>query len=410
MNNKISEKLNIINNAKEDIKTAIENKGVVVGNDSIETYADKINQIVGEEVTKPEQEKTVNPSIEKQTILPDEGFTLSKVEVEAIPVEIKTISNVDFSNESLIITPTNGKYMTSVEILKPTTLIAENIKKDVNVAGIIGTLESGGGADFEINDGSYLFYQGARQNALDSLLGFCKNLTNMNYMFHNCGNVTSIDVSNWDTSNVTNMAYAFYNCSNLENLNVSNFNTDKVTAINDMFYTCRKLKNLDLKKWNVSNVKSLGNTFMNCNALETLDVSTWNTSNVTSISNTFSGCSKLVNLNIGNFDLSKVTNGYGAFSSMSSLVNLTFGTNYGKGFTAKSNNSFSYTLTFTNCTKLTHDSLMSIINNLYDLNLTYNVAGGGTLYTQKLELGSTNLAKLTAEEIAIATNKGWTVS
>jgi hypothetical protein len=53
---------------------------------------------------------------------------------------------------------------------------------------------------------------------------------------------------------------------------------------------------------------------------------------------------------------------------------------------------------------------MNVINNLYDLNLTYDVANGGTLYTQKLTLGSTNLAKLTADEIAIATSKGWTVS
>ena len=48
---------------------------------------------------------------------------------------------------------------------------------------------------------------------------------------------------------------------------------------------------------------------------------------------------------------------------------------------------------------------MNVINNLYDLNLTYNVANGGTLYTQSLNLGSTNKAKLTAEEIAIATAK-----
>ena len=50
---------------------------------------------------------------------------------------------------------------------------------------------------------------------------------------------------------------------------------------------------------------------------------------------------------------------------------------------------------------------MSIINNLYDLNLTYDVANGGTLYRQRVQLGSTNLAKLSEEEKEIATNKGW---
>ena len=53
---------------------------------------------------------------------------------------------------------------------------------------------------------------------------------------------------------------------------------------------------------------------------------------------------------------------------------------------------------------------MKIINGLYDLNITYNVAGGGTLYTQTLQLGTHNSNKLTAEEKAIATAKGWTLA
>ena len=53
-------------------------------------------------------------------------------------------------------------------------------------------------------------------------------------------------------------------------------------------------------------------------------------------------------------------------------------------------------------TKLTHDSLMSIINALKDF------SGTGTAYT--VTLGTTNLAKLTDEEKAIATQKGWTLA
>lgn len=53
--------------------------------------------------------------------------------------------------------------------------------------------------------------------------------------------------------------------------------------------------------------------------------------------------------------------------------------------------------------KLTHESLMNVINNLYDIKIK-------GVKPQQLVLGTTNLAKLTAEEIAIATNKGWNVS
>ena len=54
------------------------------------------------------------------------------------------------------------------------------------------------------------------------------------------------------------------------------------------------------------------------------------------------------------------------------------------------------------CTKLSHDSLMSFINALYDYK------GSGKTYT--LTLGSTNLAKLTDAEKAVATEKGWTLA
>lgn len=50
---------------------------------------------------------------------------------------------------------------------------------------------------------------------------------------------------------------------------------------------------------------------------------------------------------------------------------------------------------------LTHDSLMNIINALVDLT-------GQTSKT--LNIGAVNIAKLTSEEIAIATNKNWSVS
>ena len=54
------------------------------------------------------------------------------------------------------------------------------------------------------------------------------------------------------------------------------------------------------------------------------------------------------------------------------------------------------------CKKLSHESLMSIINALKDLS--------GTDKTATVTLGSTKLAKLTDAEKAIATEKGWTLA
>ena len=71
--------------------------------------------------------------------------------------------------------------------------------------------------------------------------------------------------------------------------------------------------------------------------------------------------------------------------------------------TSKSANYTYYRLNLSTSPKLTHDSLMNVINGLYDIK-------SKGCNPQSLVLGSTNLAKLTAEEIAIATNKGWNVS
>ena len=54
---------------------------------------------------------------------------------------------------------------------------------------------------------------------------------------------------------------------------------------------------------------------------------------------------------------------------------------------------------FSPCNMLSHDSLISIIDNLVS-----------TTTAQKLTLGTTNRGKLTASEIAVATEKGWTVA
>ncbi len=53
------------------------------------------------------------------------------------------------------------------------------------------------------------------------------------------------------------------------------------------------------------------------------------------------------------------------------------------------------------CTKLDHESLMSILTALKDFS--------GTGETRSITFGSTNLAKLTDAEKAIATQKGWTL-
>lgn len=224
------------------------------------------------------------------------------------------------------------------------------------------------------------------------------------------GTDLTYELENLDTSNVIDMSYMFFQNSNIESLDLGHFNTSNVKDMNNMFNNSNKLKTLILNNFNIIKVESLDSTFRNLTSITDLDLSSFSNNNVKTVYGAFYGCDKMKNLNIGNFDMSKIISTNIMLSGCSSLEILNFGLNLGKGYTKKENNYYDYSIALSGSSKLTHDSAMSIINNVYDLNLTYDVENGGTLYTQKLQLGATTLAKLTAEEISLGTVKGWSIS
>lgn len=234
-----------------------------------------------------------------------------------------------------------------------------------------------------ITDASFLFYKNARWEERHKVLSFLSNITNAKSMFEGIS-ATIFDIILPDMSKVTDTSRMFYLATKLDTLNLGDrFDTSNVTNMDNMFGTMPALTSLDL-----------GDKF--------------DTSNVTYMASMFNGDSKLQTLQQLKGDKVIIINGI--FRGVYALENFGGILNLGKGYTQKTNNYNNYQLSVSDCTKLTHDSLMNIINGLYDLNLTYNVAGGGTLYTQSLVLGETNKAKLTEEEIAIATSKGWDVT
>lgn len=205
-----------------------------------------------------------------------------------------------------------------------------------------------------------------------------------------------------DTSTGTLFDSMFKGCSSL--VNVPDLDTSEGTSFNSMFSNCSVLKKAP--KIDTSKGTSFSSMFMYCSNLET--VPEMDTSNGMYFGDMFFNCPNITML--AELDGSNAISIMSCFGVLSELESFGGFKNIGKAYTVKTTNNSAYSLSFQNSTLLTHDSLMNIINKVYDLNLTYDVTNGGTLYTQKLTIGSTNLAKLTAEEIAIATNKGWTVS
>lgn len=86
--------------------------------------------------------KTVTPSASAQTVVTAGKFVTGNVTVAAVPTETKTEA-LNMANGNQVISRSSGKFLSEVTIKKPATMLPENIKKGVNIGGVVGTLESG---------------------------------------------------------------------------------------------------------------------------------------------------------------------------------------------------------------------------------------------------------------------------
>lgn len=168
----------------------------------------------------------------------------------------------------------------------------------------------------------------------------------------------------------------FSNCINLSE--VKGLDKYQPTRINYLFNNCTSLKKAP--ELDTSKAIYFTGMFQDCAYLE--EAPAYDASNAVAVQDMFNNCVRM--------------------KKFGGLLNL------GKAYTEQQANYTPYTLKTRGT--LDHESLMNIINGLYDLNLTYDVANGGTLYRQSLLIGDGCISLLSEEEKAIATNKGWNIS
>ncbi len=258
-----------------------------------------------------------------------------------------------------------------------------DVSVNVNVAS------SGGGGKFGKGLSSLTIQTNAQTIDFSNL--DTSTFTSMNKMFYNCRNLTSLDVSHFDTSNVTSMSEMFSFCTSLTSIDLSGLNTSNVMNMNRMFYYCSSLTSLDLTHFNTANVTNMNGMFYRCEKLTSLDLSGLNTSNVTGMKNMFIWCGELTSLNISNWNMSKVTNVDEMFGYTSSLETINC-----DGLQLPNIDLSSIGLN--NSNKLAVDSIVGLLNALPTTTNGYS-----------FQIGTDNIAKLSDDQKAIATNKGWTL-
>lgn len=368
-----SDKLNYLIETKNQIKTAIQNKGVSIANDdTFRSYANKISQISGSssDEWQPEPdwwdiksilENDSEESVQKAIfLLSDSQSSSSKIRgfekyklsdgqiIESSADNELNLTNLfDASVDKVCSKGYKTRYIIAyfnhidtpiTKLISPDNsiyIIFSKIKYKADVYGSFKNKYMLQAVEF-INNCEYLLNSAAQ-------------------LFQQCYCLQK--VSGLDISNITNTSAMFGYCYSLKTnpiLDMSNISMPPL-----MFKQCYSLK--EISELDLSNTTNALELFSDCYCLQT--ISELNMSNVTVATNMFKNCTNLIN--ISNITQIKIS------------------------------------LDFNNCIYLNHSTLLRILNALVDLT-------GQDAKT--LTLGTTNLSKLTDEEKATATNKNWVLA
>lgn len=202
------------------------------------------------------------------------------------------------------------------------------------------------------------------------------HLTSLYRTFSGCTSLKTIPLL--DTSKVKTMQESFYGCSKLESVPL--LDTSSVEIMSKTFQNCTSLKTVPA--FDMSNVTNSTFMFVGCSSLETIPP--LNTSKSTSFANMFNGCSAL--REISSLDaLSVVTINAATFNNCVSLETCNI-------------KNLKTSLPMSNCSALSKESVLYIFENAQTVTSACTIT-----------LHANVFAQFTDDEIAIATEKGFSV-
>lgn len=254
-------------------------------------------------------EGTVNIVTEEKTattngeVIPTEGKVLSKVIVNVPSTTVKLQEKTATpSKEQQVISPDEGyDGLSQVTINGDEDLIADNIKKDVNIFGVVGTYEgSGGGGSAELSS----LIEGSITD-----LSIPEGVTKIKwYNFYNCYDLENIVLP----KTLTEIgSYAFKGCISLKLSQLSNsinyigndcfsgcseITLSELPNIDSIIGTFQSCTNITVKKIPSTVTEIDRNAFNNCKGLTKLYIPSTCTQIALSYAYVFGGCSNLTDI------------------------------------------------------------------------------------------------------------------
>lgn len=315
---------------------------------------------------------------------------------------------------SVITITENGKHVVSGYDLA---------EVDVNIPPFVSPLSDG-----SMTSTVSMFYK-SKATELDLRGIDVSNVTNMSNMF-SMSSVRKLNIDGWDTSKVIDMSRMSQGAP-IEHLDLSHFDTSACASMSGMFWStypdeaidkeidahylntsaCTNMggmfngeyTKLDIRGFDTSNVISFTSMFR-YNRWDTIDLTSFRTTSCTNFATMFQHCA-FTTIDLTSFDCSNavyVTNMFHICPNAVSLCGDRTLDEIVRGNIGILNGlKLSIDASGSNYTKLNVQSMVALFNGVADL------TGQAS---KTITVGKTNLAKLTPEQIAIATNKNWTVA
>lgn len=192
-----------------------------------------------------------------------------------------------------------------------------------------------------------------------------------------------------DTRNVTHFGLMFYGCKCL--VGVPKYNTSNATFFAEMFGECQTIKSIP--DFDTRNVNDFTNCFKSCSVLS--EGPNWDFGNAASVRDLFAFCSSLTTIPRYNFsNVSDIGEFFGYYGDEMAVV-------YLGGFEGLKSD-WNDGNGLDRCPNLTYESIMNVINDLYDFR-----GNGDNDTTRTLKINTNTMALLSDEDKQIAINKGW---
>lgn len=335
---------------------------------------------------------------ENGTYTPQEGVDgFSKVTARVVPTKSVVIPpNIQISNTQII----DGYW--AGELVDTSTMTG--MYRMFRYCSLLQTLDVSSWDVSGVTNMAGMFEGCSQLQSLDVSSWDTGKVTTMSSMFVGCSKLTTIDVSKWDTSSLTNIGGMFKNCESVKSLDMAHFDVSKCTSFLYLFAQCSSLENINCKDFNTSNVTDMSTCFGYCSSLKTLDLTGWDMSKVTRMEYVFNRCTSLEVLDITGWNMESTT-GMAHFSSycdslQSIIGNRTIEEVIADNIATMIGLSASAGVNFKESPNLDRASMRAIINGVADMT-------GKTAL--KMAFHANAKARLTEEDIAIATSKNWTI-